>query len=1100
MGFGSYGNNGGPYSSPSSSNLSALAPPFTIDRSPTTGYMPLVDLLEQTSKTGPLNNSSSLHNWLPPRSPTSEANFFSDPNLELNSVVSSPNNPYNYASLSTQLPHLSTTVSASADAFTYAQSGDNVAKPYYPSYLSPPARKDGSLVIPDQSSYDWLSSCSHVAAATLDGSSNKDYSQRSSDLEYTAQWGGLWNGFSEWKPGKQGLFDGSFSRTKENDVPVSSIYEDYLNQETHIPKGLKRGEEAMRLNRGKEAFHGINNLESERHGGPMDAEKLSEKSLSGKTSNFQPVDYSRSFLGSLSGLPDSSLELPSFMIGTSSGKHQIPYRASNEAQLKLHANDSISIAKSSPTLVIGPAVGCGFSVPKLNLGSDKTDTDPCSKKVSSFIHSDGAKRVFDSSQLSIHLEIDDPTSLGLLVTKNEEMSDKECITGNTLHHTLKSKFGPQISNATHEGFNLDLNSNENINSVEDSSESVDHYNPAVDSPCWKGVPTSRSSPFDAAVPEKKRQEGFTNSNVQEKQIFGIITGDRVSSQKPNENTRYHDFGSPENGLEFPLNTSQVTNSTFGEQKSDDIIKIGFDSETKGIQHSDDIHEHGSNSIGCSNFKSSPNTEQNIQGYGLPSESINEATLHVSPHLPFPVVHAISSFTTELNKTNEGPSTPTIDVPMLISTMHNLSEVLLFHCTSGSYQLKQKDLVTIQSVIDHLSVCTSKNAEKMISIPESTSDKDTSGYIGELHKLQEGFTLEKPQGIKIAAPIRELLDDLNIHKGNKYNMAGKENDEMLDSVSESADIDMVDEDKATQALKKVLTENFHEEEETQPQALLYRNLWLEAEAALCSISYKARFNRMKIEMEKLNSPKSKDAHEKTINTEAKKVSKSEVSPDPNGVNALSPKAEGCPTTKSQESRVSGINNKDDVMARFQILRCRAEKSNHGIGANVDLPSSPKVSPHSNKVGKILPDLQEGNSSPKPDIPTQASSNASTEKPSNGYETSVMARFHILKSRADNCSPMSTEGQLAETVDGSSIGSGSEVGSSFVNPELSMQHRSADSTDGQLTGSEFHMFVDTDPLAQSHRTNRRENSLLAGWFDRVSSEWEHVRKEELGLHNR
>lgn len=61
----------------------------------------------------------------------------------------------------------------------------------------------------------------------------------------------------------------------------------------------------------------------------------------------------------------------------------------------------------------------------------------------------------------------------------------------------------------------------------------------------------------------------------------------------------------------------------------------------------------------------------------------------------------------------------------------------------------------------------------------------------------GFTLEKPQGTKIAGPIQDLLDDLNVHKGNKYYMAGKENDEMLDSVSESADLDIVDEDKATQ---------------------------------------------------------------------------------------------------------------------------------------------------------------------------------------------------------------------------------------------------------------------------------------------------------------
>lgn len=55
----------------------------------------------------------------------------------------------------------------------------------------------------------------------------------------------------------------------------------------------------------------------------------------------------------------------------------------------------------------------------------------------------------------------------------------------------------------------------------------------------------------------------------------------------------------------------------------------------------------------------------------------------------------------------------------------------------------------------------------------------------------------------------------------------------------------------QAIKKVLNENFHEEE-AHPQSLLYKNLWLEAEAALSSITYKARFNRIKAEMERCQS--------------------------------------------------------------------------------------------------------------------------------------------------------------------------------------------------------------------------------------------------------
>lgn len=57
------------------------------------------------------------------------------------------------------------------------------------------------------------------------------------------------------------------------------------------------------------------------------------------------------------------------------------------------------------------------------------------------------------------------------------------------------------------------------------------------------------------------------------------------------------------------------------------------------------------------------------------------------------------------------------------------------------------------------------------------------------------------------------------------------------------------DYGLQAIKKVLSENFVEEEDDKLQILLYKNLWLEAEAALCSINCKARFDRMKFELEK-----------------------------------------------------------------------------------------------------------------------------------------------------------------------------------------------------------------------------------------------------------
>lgn len=54
----------------------------------------------------------------------------------------------------------------------------------------------------------------------------------------------------------------------------------------------------------------------------------------------------------------------------------------------------------------------------------------------------------------------------------------------------------------------------------------------------------------------------------------------------------------------------------------------------------------------------------------------------------------------------------------------------------------------------------------------------------------------------------------------------------------------------QAIKKVLEENFQLDEEMNSRTLLFKSLWLDAEAKLCSASYKARFHRMKMQMEEI----------------------------------------------------------------------------------------------------------------------------------------------------------------------------------------------------------------------------------------------------------
>ncbi|KAG6383521.1 hypothetical protein SASPL_156734 [Salvia splendens] len=101
------------------------------------------------------------------------------------------------------------------------------------------------------------------------------------------------------------------------------------------------------------------------------------------------------------------------------------------------------------------------------------------------------------------------------------------------------------------------------------------------------------------------------------------------------------------------------------------------------------------------------------------------------------------------------------------------------------------------------------------------------------------------------------DSLQLHKGERIDTIHGKKDEISPIVSPlKDDFHITGDDDMAKAIKKVLEQNFEIDEDVHSQALLFKNLWLEAEAKLCSISYETRFERMRIQMEgiKLKAPK------------------------------------------------------------------------------------------------------------------------------------------------------------------------------------------------------------------------------------------------------
>jgi hypothetical protein len=526
------------------------------------------------------------------------------------------------------------------------------------------------------------------------------------------------------------------------------------------------------LNTCEEASHIIDMLGWEKDGGMA---KSNDKSVSGKIPRIMPVDYSKtSFLDCPSALPEYHPEAPSFKLVTNSRNHQVPYSASYEKDMRGHdasLSGSASFVTSSPLLVSKPpdvvTTFCASNkgpLKDVNFGTDAADPDLHGNNPSNvnephrLLSSEGKVR-FDTSRLRIHLDRNDPISVESFSAKKEELTVNKNISGDALDQIFKAKSALEYIEAIH--------------SVENSSESLDHYNPAVDSPCWKGAPVCCLSPFEAskAVSSQylKKLESCNSSDFQVPQFFPFNIDDAVklSSQNPIEKTEYHEIGSLENSLVPSPKRSSVANLAFREPRSDAAAKAGsFDSKSScgyEVQHSDNICEpqkdHASLSKSTGDLYLKPSLKmQHLEVSAVTSEkkhssetcvvdagsNSNDPSRYGTSNVPFQGTEdalsspaSVEDASAKLPKLLKADSTPKIDVPMLVNTIHNLSDLLLFHSSNGSFELKEGDREALKDVILNLHRCLSKYSEQKIPTPESLfPQQGTSQYLAQLSEMFE----------------------------------------------------------------------------------------------------------------------------------------------------------------------------------------------------------------------------------------------------------------------------------------------------------------------------------------------------------------------------
>ncbi|KAL3653744.1 hypothetical protein CASFOL_003425 [Castilleja foliolosa] len=374
-----------------------------------------------------------------------------------------------------------------------------------------------------------------------------------------------------------------------------------------------------------------------------------------------------------------------------------------------------------------------------------------------------------------------------------------------------------------------------------------------------------------------------------------------------------------------------------------------------------------------------------------------------------------------------PQDQKLNVQTVLKAMYNLSELLLFHLSSDdacsmeeeSTETLRKTISNLDSCLNHKIIEASKMMEPINSVGDNSSDKPRESR-------ELGTGLGNPHTTNEAPDSQIKLDFQHMHEEERnYSFSGKKGENSTVCSPLVDDLDITRDDDMTKAIKKVLEENFQLNEEMPSEALLFKNLWLDTEAKLCSITYKARFDRMKIQMEQLQikAPQDNEDNEET---------RSEV--------CLSPGSIGSPN------------------------------------------SGPK-----------------GDKSPIPKPALQNVSISSTSGPAvDNVESSVMARFNILKSREDNAKPINPE-MVDDECEGSEIMARLNIlrsrDKNLKSVSVEEEKQSKMMSNFYATLDEFHLSAPNDPIIHHpFKSNGMIGQSHLGRRDSSSFDWEHVLKDD------
>ncbi|KAL9682502.1 hypothetical protein QQ045_014301 [Rhodiola kirilowii] len=1094
-GFGSSTGHGG---FTASSNLSPLAPPFTVDRATSRSDLNINALPYGTPYTASHTNWGQSHAKDYEPSPVSEA-FLSSYITNSSIYSASP-------SAKPQIDHV-VFPSPLPDSISFSQFPSSLINNDFRdgNYYAPPSAWDkSSVMVQNELGYKSSSNLNSV------GITQVNYTQSLYGLQYPpSQWDHSWDGGLDLETAGKNKFIGRIDPEAPN-FTSASTYSNYFKEGSKLSKVLGKAS-------GESCIPQINNfIDMKNQVRSLGTDAVVEKP-------FSDFNATKPSLALISTIPSrtSGISFPE----TSDGSNMdswgclIPPTATNGTFHKQHyLNDCPSALASFGGITIRqPSVSTSSSFTG-SLPPQNTVKHDLSGNYDDIVYDRFHKDFWVSQRSKQGLEIKKCTNttagsidlqrydsnVMLFPTKYGEPSNTRSVTSGALD-VPKYKDVTDVHGNIHnlEGFSLLI-------------DESDQYNPSEDSPCWKGS-SSYFAPFQVpeTVPSQnhmKSLNSYDGLNLNEPQSFSGNPTTLFSTdfhEKTTQNTTgclgeadalppatesgydgNHLYGEPKSDLSHATNKLGATEGSSGNWCSfatDNHISVEADAvDTESFRVK---KPEFSNPIRlCLETICCGSDREKAPGCLLDTDlNLNDAPEECQSNVPSKaakqVLSSLSSdadMSSKHNQENRVGYAPELK-PMLLKTILDLSDLLLFNYSNDDAPVGNEDHKILERVLSQLTICLKHAQEKSWIKESSILGRGPSNNSNGVQTRQCEMT-NKPQ-----------VTDVKSHEDGT--MLGSKIEGVHKPVRANA---REETGSMTKAIKEVLAANFHEDTESQPLASIYKNLWLEAEAALCCTNYKARFHHMKIEIEKSTSQEEKEKSP-------------ECKVPPSHVEVF------------QESlSASRTLHAADIMERYNILRCRVETSNERVGGEMD---SSKISSDQRTADKLSDQVDSITTSDtfSKDAITGSQSHVDhtinvsgqqnpTTSLTNTYgadmaEDHVMGRLQILKSRGDYPKYIASEKQPSEF-------STEFVGKTDISPlrwgtfmEIS-DRRFKPAFGTEMTKAKGVLSVagcggvecasgsqpNCENLAQNSEIVEPGAQFSGGWYETTSSDWEHVLKDE------